>query len=102
VVRGSRNEDRPVTGRFWIATDGRILKCEMAMAFDGNRWSMTTTFSDEPALGLAVPAEMVERFDVDFIVISGRATYGRFRSFGVMTDERVGQTGTPDSRPGER
>jgi len=99
VVRSFRSEDQPATGRLWIADDGRVLKSEVAIALGGgNSWRMTTSFSDEPLLGLAVPVEMLERYEVDFVVVIGRATYGRFRSFDVSTAERVdegpGKTGT--------
>jgi hypothetical protein len=89
VVRGTRNEDRPTTGRFWIADDGRVLKSEMAVVSDGNSWRMTTSFRDDPSLGLAVPVEMTERFELDFDVVTGRATYGRFRRFTVSANEEV-------------
>jgi hypothetical protein len=103
VVRGTRNEDHPSTGRFWVAEDGRVLKSEMAIALGGNQWRMTTNFENDPSLGLAVPVEMLERFEFDFVVLTGRATYGRFRSFGVSTAERVAPNpdkpgGQPDPR----
>jgi hypothetical protein len=97
VVRGTRNEDRPATGRFWVEDSGRVLKSEMAIVFGGNSWRMTTSFSDDPALGLAVPVEMLERFEVDFQVVTGRATYDRFRAFSVSTGERVGQSSTGET-----
>jgi hypothetical protein len=103
VVRGTGNEDRPATGRFWIDDDGRVRKSEMAVVFGGNSWRMTTSFSDDPALGLAVPVEMVERFEVDFAVVTGRATYGRFRAFSVSTGEQVEpSSGQKGNQPGAR
>jgi hypothetical protein len=89
VIRGTDNEDRPATGRFWVDDNGRVLKSEIAIVFGGNSWRMTTSFSDDPGLGLAVPVEMVERFEVDFVVVTGRSTYGRFRAFSVSTGERL-------------
>ncbi len=103
VVRGPRNENHPATGRFWIANDGRILRSEMAIVAAGNNWRMTTTFRDDPSLGLAVPVEMLEHFEVDFVVVTGRSTYGRFRAFGVSTAEQVEQNPDPAaSQPGSR
>jgi hypothetical protein len=103
VVRGTRNEDRPATGRFWIVAGGRVLRSELAIVFGGNSWRMTTDFSDDPALGLAVPVEMLERFEIDFAVVTGRATYGRFRSFSVSTGEQVEQAPQdPGAQPGVR
>jgi hypothetical protein len=99
VVRGTRNEDRPASGRFWIADDGRVLKSEMAVVADGNSWRMTTTFGDDRSLGLAVPVEMNERLELDFEVVTGRATYGRFRRFTVSADTEVQAPTEPDNVP---
>ena len=53
---------------------------------------MLVNFQSEPLLGLLVPIEMQERYDKtrDGSVIEGFATYGKFRQFKVLVDEKLG------------
>ena len=45
----------------------------------------------EPAVGLLVPVEMRERYEIrrDGSRVEGTATYGRFRQFQVKVDEKL-------------
>jgi len=85
--------DLPASGRFWIEPEtGRVLMSEMILEPHGARGVITVNYQSEPLLGLLVPTEMRERYDRlrDKSVIEGFASYGRFRQFQVLVDEKLG------------
>ena len=53
--------------------------------------SVDVQYQEEASLGLLVPIEMRERYDVrrDSSRVDGTATYGRFRQFQVKVDEKL-------------
>jgi hypothetical protein len=89
LVRGERDADLPASGRFWIDADtGRVVQTEINLRPTAARWTMTTIFQPDERLGIAVPAEMREYYQWWATEMTGTATYGRFRTFTVTTDER--------------
>ena len=92
LVVGNKGEDRDSTGRFWLDVDtGEVLKSEMNIEVLRNLWTLTTLFRHDQASGVAMPVEMREHLEFDFQSLAGVATYGRFRTFAVSTDETVRQ-----------
>ncbi len=93
IVRTTRLRDIFARGRFWIdPADGKVLMSEMILENGSVRGTMLVNFQSEPLLGLLVPIEMKERYDKtrDGSVIEGFATYGKFRQFKVLVDEKLG------------
>jgi hypothetical protein len=92
LVRGEKDADLPASGRFWIdAETGRVLQTEIALRPTAGRWTQTTVFKFDDRLGIAVPVEMKEYFLLWATEVNGTARYGRFRTFSVSTEIRVGQ-----------
>jgi hypothetical protein len=84
----SKNADVPARGRMWIEEGtGRVVKTELR----AGEAEIVTTFAFDESLQVAVPVEMRERYFRLFEtnVITGVATYGRFRRFEVRTEERI-------------
>ena len=84
-----------VTALAWVSeSTGVVLKTELQF---GNNTSVTnhvvTTFAPDATLGVSVPVTMEDAYAFDgaggFTEIRGRATYGRFRKFGVKTEEKI-------------
>jgi len=93
IVRTTRLRDIFARGRFWIdPADGKVLMSEMILENGSVRGTMLVNFQSEPLVGLLVPIEMRERYDKtrDGSVIDGFATYGKFRQFKVLVDEKLG------------
>jgi hypothetical protein len=93
MVRTTRLRDIFARGRFWIdPADGKVLMSEMILENGSVRGTMLVNFQSEPIVGLLVPIEMRERYDKtrDGSVIDGFATYGKFRQFKVLVDEKLG------------
>jgi hypothetical protein len=79
-------------GRFWIEPlSGQVLMGELVTENADLRAQINVSYQSEPLLGLFVPVEMRERYTSSrrATVIEGTATYGRFRRFGVTTDEEL-------------
>lgn len=92
LVRGEDDTDMPATGRFWIDVDtGRVAKTELNFKLTGGLWMLTTTFSPDERLRIAVPAGMREYYQFGTTETTGTATYGRFRTFGVSVSEQLGR-----------
>jgi hypothetical protein len=108
LVRTHRGENLPAAGAFWLdPTTGAVLQTELRTSGFGVRSKVVVTYTFEPTLGLRVPVEMVERYQVqggmrrtegawtrlvatgDTVVIDAKATYDRFRRFSVDVDERL-------------
>jgi hypothetical protein len=100
LLRLDGNRELQTTGLIWIdAPTGRILKSELRVELGAsvagggilvrNRSEVTTTFALDDRFEIAVPVEMRENHFFGDNDISTVATYGRFRRFGVQTEERV-------------
>ena len=80
------NRDLPARGSMWIEeSTGRIVKTEIWL---GGRNQIVTTFRFDESLQINVPSEMrdLHEFKNDNL-LTGVATYGRFRRFTVRTEE---------------
>jgi len=78
-------------GRAWVdKASGRVMKTELEMRNRVRKFAyrITTTFVVDERLQLAVPAEMRDSYP-GHLDMTGVATYGRFRSFQVRTQESV-------------
>jgi len=83
-------EKSPVWGRVWVNTSsGVILKTELSFGNPRTPSQVVTTFKEDPSLGVAVPIEMTELYHLGGLSgdITGNATYGAFRRFGVTSTE---------------
>ena len=100
ILRGNANRDLPVNGLIWIdAPTGRVLKTELRLDMGGravgaglvirNQSQIVTVFQFDERFGIAVPVEMRESHTVGATDVLTVAKYGRFRRFGVTTDEAV-------------
>ena len=90
LVRGDKDVDMPASGRFWIDADtGQVAKTELNLRPPAAQWTLTTTFKADGRLEIAVPVEMREYYQYWATEMTGTATYGRFRRFGVDVYERV-------------
>jgi hypothetical protein len=100
ILRGNGNRDLPVNGLIWIdAPTGRVLKTELRLDMGGravgaglvvrNQSEIVTIFQYDERFGIAVPVEMRESHTFGSTDVLTVATYGRFRRFGVTTDEAV-------------
>ena len=86
IQAGKPDRDLIAHGRVWIdRTTGRILKTELK----AEAYSIVTTFRMDDALEIAVPSRMEERYPFGSGQVAGSATYGRFRRFGVSTEEKI-------------
>lgn len=92
LVRGEKDDDLPASGRFWINVDtGQIAQSEVTFRPAAGRWTLTTVFQADERLGIAVPVEMREYYQLWATEISGTARYDRFRTFAVTAEDRVRQ-----------
>ena len=90
---GASFRDLPARGRVWVEpASGRVLMTEVAFQNRHLRGVITVNYQSEPLLDMLVPVEMRERYDHlrDKSVIEGYASYGRFRQFKVLVDEKLG------------
>jgi hypothetical protein len=96
-----------VSGRLWVdERSGAVLKTEVEWGARPETHKVASTFALDPALGLFLPATMIDSHSVGSVMMSlppdlgggayrnpagfsveGRATYGRFRHFSVATSE---------------
>lgn len=92
IIRTTNGRDLPARGRFWIEPDtGRVVASELIAEDMAIKGTIDVQYQTEPSLGLLVPVEMRERYDIhrDGSRIDGTATYGRFRQFQVKVDEKL-------------
>ena len=95
ILKGNANRDIPARGRYWVeGATGQVVKTELLLGADSVRAGLSpiqivTTFAYDEDLKLNVPREMKEWYPDRNGVISGVATYGRFRRFGVTVEEAV-------------
>ena len=89
LLHENANRDLPTHGFYWIDEDsGRVVKT--TLDFRANY--VTTTFRFDPELRLDVPDEMTQRWYVGrnaSTEFTATSTYGRFRRFGVQTEEKI-------------
>jgi hypothetical protein len=92
LIRTTNGRDLPARGRFWIEpSTGQILASELVAADLMIKGTVDVDYRIEPSVGLLVPVEMRERYDIrrDGSRVDGTATYGRFRQFQVKVDETL-------------
>jgi hypothetical protein len=81
--------DLPAHGLYWIDEDtGRVVKATL----DFRTAFVTTTFRYDPDLETDVPAEMKQQWYLGRTAttqFTATSTYGRFRRFGVQTEEKI-------------
>ena len=114
VVTNGTGGDAPVRGRLWIEPDsGAVLRTDVEYDLGSPeqqvraRARVVTEYRRETRLGILVPAEMRERYELpapstrgfaifddhrnqdghSYVVIEARAEYGAHRRFEVATDE---------------
>jgi hypothetical protein len=92
MIRTDGEKDLPSKGRFWIdPATGRVLMSELGVENRSIRATIDVSYQSEPLLGLLVPIEMRERYESkrSGSLVTGRATYGRFRQFQVKVQEQL-------------
>jgi hypothetical protein len=90
IIVGLPGQDMPAFGRFWIENDtGRVVKAEVRVEQRGIKANLTTEFRADERLGIDVPSEMREDYDLDTSRVVGRASYSRFRRFEVKSTEEL-------------
>ncbi len=78
--------DVPASGTFWIEPDsGRVVKSELTLADRRSTAKITVTYAAVPKLSVWVPVLMLEEYKGPEM-IQGRATYEKFRQFGVSVE----------------
>ena len=92
LIVGLPGQDMPAYGRFWIENDtGRVVKSEVRVDQKGIKANLTTVFRADERLGIDVPLEMREDYDLENSRVTGTATYSRFRRFEVSATEELAQ-----------
>jgi len=105
VITGLPGQEMVAYGRFWIeASTGRVVKTEVRVDERGVKAVLTTVFRPDERLGIDVPVEMREDYELADGHVSGNATYGRFRRFEVKATEELNAPepaapGTPPEAP---
>lgn len=97
IIRGTNGYDLPARGRFWIEPDtGRVLMSELMTQDAVLRAVIVVQYVEEQTVGLLVPREMRERYNLHDRAIrdsgsevDGTATYSKFRQFTVTVDETL-------------
>jgi hypothetical protein len=90
VIVGADGTDVPARGRYWVdPADGRILRTRLETHPSGWANTIEVDFRYEPALGLLVPGQMVERRKGGTETLDGRAVYTNFRRFQVDTSIQI-------------
>jgi hypothetical protein len=99
VIHGGAGRDMPSFGRFWIDNStGRVIKAEVRVEVSDVKANLTTTFRTDERLGIDVPAEFREDYDLRDGRVSGVASYSRFRRFQVNSSEELSPP-APDAQP---
>jgi hypothetical protein len=95
VIDGGAGRDMPAFGRFWIqSSTGRVVKVEVRVEVKDVKANLTTTFRLDERLGIDVPAEFKEEYDLRDGRVSGVASYSRFRKFEVKSSEELAAPST--------
>jgi hypothetical protein len=88
LIRSDNDRDIVGRGRFWIdAETGRVLKSELI----AGPARFVTLFRFDEAFRIAVPFAMQEWGQVKGGTLTGNATYSRFRTFQVSSEEKLQQ-----------
>jgi len=100
VIAGRPGEDMPAFGRFWIdGATGRVLKTELRVEVRDVKANLTTTFRNDGRLGIDVPNEFREEYDLPNSRVSGVASYTRFRKFDVKSSEELNRPAPDAEQP---
>jgi hypothetical protein len=92
LIVGLPGQDMPAYGRFWIESGtGRVVKSEVRVDQKGIKANLTTVYRPDERLGIDVPSEMHEDYELDSSHVTGIATYSRFRRFEVNATEELAQ-----------
>lgn len=92
IRRANSAGDMPAHGRFWLdPATGRVLMTELLIDDPVVRTMIDVVYKEDAGVKLWVPGEMRERYNAghDHSTVEGRATYEKFRRFGVSTDETI-------------
>jgi hypothetical protein len=92
MIRTSGDRDMPASGRFWLEPGtGRVLMTEFLLEDPLIRASIVVSYQSKPVAGFLVPLEMREDYFLTSskVKITGSATYAKFRTFQVNTDETI-------------
>jgi hypothetical protein len=90
LIRTTGNQSMPSHGRFSVDATGRVLASDLIAESGTLKARIEVTYTTEPSMGLLVPREMHEKYESkDGSVISGRASYSKFRRYQVTTDEKI-------------
>jgi hypothetical protein len=91
LIRGAFDKDLPAKGRYWIdGGSGRVIRTEVVFEDPSISATLTTDFRRDDRFGIDVPVSMRELYRLTGgREVTGIATYGRFRRFGVSTEEQV-------------
>ena len=96
VIAGRPGEEMPAFGRFWIeSATGRIVKSEVRVEVRDVKARLETTFRSDERLGMDVPNEFREEYDLRDSRVSGVASYARFRKFEVKSSEELAPPPAP-------
>jgi len=93
LIKGAGDKDMPAHGRFWIDVEnGVVVKSELLIDDPSVTAEIVTSFTVDDRFQVAVPVEMKERYRlINGNLVTGTATYGRFRRFDVTTEQDIGQ-----------
>ena len=98
VIAGRPGEQMPAFGRFWIeSATGRVVKSEVRVEVRDVKANLTTTFRSDERLGIDVPNEFREEYDLRDSRVSGVASYARFRKFEVKSTEELTPPAAPET-----
>ncbi len=97
LIRSADAGDIPSSGSFWIdPLSGRVVKSLLRGVMDsgaselvGLTLESTVVYHRSDTLGLWVPADMRETYRLGGYTIEGHASYSRFRSFQVKTEQEI-------------
>jgi hypothetical protein len=90
ILKMGANQDMLSRGLIWVDEEtGRVVKTRLQIGPFRIPPEIVTTFRPNPELGIDVPAEMKDWYPDRQGDLRGVATYGRFRRFGVKTEESL-------------
>lgn len=100
LITGRFGRSMPSHGKFWIdAETGRVERVELTLNDSSVTAKLTTFFKYDPRFTISVPIELREQYSLSTNTkVSGVATYGRFRRFGVTAEETI-ETPPPATDP---
>lgn len=99
MIRTTNGRDLAARGRFWIEpATGRVLSSELVAEDMTIRGVIDVDYQPEAVIGLLVPAQMRERYEIrrDGSRVDGEASYSRFRQFQVKVDEKLAPIVKPE------